>query len=229
MGTSRWQTGLFGGLAMAITAPLVAGWMTAPALAASQAPPGNNGTIKVDEAAKSLRFRGKITDTRAAQSRAFDVTIPLHHLIGHRLRGEAEPPERGLLHLGRQMRQRADRARELAHRAIGERGLEPPGVAGKLLAPEQALEAEGDRLGVDAMGPSDHRRAPMALGQRPRCPPTPTGQRQNRGRRRCGPGRSAWSGLPVTCLYPISRAYYVFVTRCWGQCTHGYFFLQACH
>src|SRR2546425_642842 len=48
MGTSRWQTGLFGGLAMAITAPLVAGWMTAPALATSQAPPGNNGTIKVD-------------------------------------------------------------------------------------------------------------------------------------------------------------------------------------
>jgi len=48
VGTSRWQTGLFGGLAMAITAPLVAGWMTAPALATSQAPPGNNGTIKVD-------------------------------------------------------------------------------------------------------------------------------------------------------------------------------------
>src|SRR5439155_4575422 len=48
MGTSRCRTWLLGGLAAAIAAPLTLGWMAVPAHAASQAPPGNNGTIKVD-------------------------------------------------------------------------------------------------------------------------------------------------------------------------------------
>ena len=44
-------------------------------------------------------------------------------------------------------------------------------VAPQLLAPDQALEAEGDRLGVHAVRPPDHHRAPVRPGQVPRRAP----------------------------------------------------------
>src|SRR5205823_521758 len=46
----------------------------------------------------------------------------------------------------------------------GANGREPAPVAPELGPPARALEAEGDRLGVDAVRPPDHERVAVALG-----------------------------------------------------------------
>ena len=66
---------------------------------------------------------------------------------------------------GGEVRERAHRARELAHRDRLARPLQPRAVALQLGVPERELEAEGHGLGVHAVGAPDHRRRPCARGR----------------------------------------------------------------
>ena len=71
-------------------------------------------------------------------------------------------PERAA-HFGfdrrRQMRERPDRTRQLAHARDGLRPAQSLAVPADLGEPEGELQAERHRLGVHAVRPADHRRA----------------------------------------------------------------------
>src|SRR5579859_5285959 len=89
------------------------------------------------------------------RGKKFRVTVALDHLRSH-LRGlKAEPAADRLFHFDSQMRGIAHRSRDLAH------GHLPRGVAEALLIapifgkPIGNLEAEGNRLGMNAMGAPD--------------------------------------------------------------------------
>ena len=64
------------------------------------------------------------------------------------------------------MRERPDGARQLADGNDLACALDSSDVARELRVPERQLEAEGHRLGMDAMRPTDHRRPPMLFGAR---------------------------------------------------------------
>ena len=53
------------------------------------------------------------------------------------------------------MRECSDRARNLAHAQIFRRGFEALQIASRFLVPDGELQAEGDRLGVNAMRAAD--------------------------------------------------------------------------
>ena len=66
-----------------------------------------------------------------------------------------------------QMRERADRARQLADGDDLARPLDARHVARQLRVPQRQLQAERHRLGVHAVRAADHRRAAMLLRARP--------------------------------------------------------------
>ena len=121
--------------------------------------------LQVANLERDLLERPRRDRERAQQRR---MAIPLHHLVGDRLRNQTEPGQGLDLELGVEVRQRPDRTRQLPDRGIGQRRAHAPHIAAELLAPHQALEAEGDRLGMDAVGASHHRRQAMLLRLVPR-------------------------------------------------------------
>ena len=66
------------------------------------------------------------------------VAVALHDLGGHRLEADAEPAADGDFHVGRQMREGADGAGDLADRGLGERAREPRLLALHLLRGRRA-------------------------------------------------------------------------------------------
>jgi hypothetical protein len=67
---------------------------------------------------------------------------------------------------GIEMGEGADGARDLADRDRFAGAQHPVEAALQLGVPERELQAEGHRLGVDAVRPADHRRPPVLLGAR---------------------------------------------------------------
>ena len=97
------------------------------------------------------------------------VAVALHHLGGHRLGAEPEPRAAPSSSTSAARWASVPTAPEsLPTAPPRSAALEPRSSAAQLLAPDQALEPEGDRLGVDAVRAADHRRAAVALGERPR-------------------------------------------------------------
>ena len=86
------------------------------------------------------------------------MAVALHDLRGGRLEADPEPRAHRLLHRGRQVRERADGARDLADRGLLERAREPHALAAHLLGEHEQLEAERGGLGVHAVGAADARR-----------------------------------------------------------------------
>ena len=100
----------------------------------------------------------------------FGVTIALDHLRGDRRGLEAKPLADARLDRGIEVREGPDRAGDLADGddvAGAQHAIE---IALKLRVPQRQLEPERHRLGVHAVRPADHRRAPVFLGAR-RAPP----------------------------------------------------------
>ena len=83
------------------------------------------------------------------------VAVALHDLGGHRLEADAEPVADGSFHVGREMREGADRAGELPDRGVGERAGEPLALALHLFVKDEQLEPEGGRLRMHPVGPAD--------------------------------------------------------------------------
>ena len=86
------------------------------------------------------------------------VPIALHHLGRRRLEPDAELPAHGFFHGGIEMRERADGAGDLADRGLVERAREPLATPAQGAVQHQQLQPERRRLGMDAVGPPDHRR-----------------------------------------------------------------------
>ena len=101
---------------------------------------------------------GELLDHRADQRHRVHeagVAIALHDLGRSRLEADAEPRAHGLLHGGIEVREGADGARDLADRGLVDRAREPLAVAAQRLVQHQQLQAEGRRLGVDAVRAAD--------------------------------------------------------------------------
>ena len=77
---------------------------------------------------------------------------------------QAQPRADRLLDLRRQVREGAHGARELAVGDRGPRAVEPLELPLQLRVPQGHLQAEGHRLGVDAVRAADHRRVLVAQG-----------------------------------------------------------------
>ena len=92
------------------------------------------------------------------------VTVALQDLRRARSRLEAEPLAGDALHLGLGGRVRADGAGELADAQALDRAHEPLPVAIERERPAGELEAEGRRLGVDAVRATHADRLPVLLG-----------------------------------------------------------------
>src|SRR4051794_26906950 len=88
------------------------------------------------------------------------------HLRRDRIRLESEALAGDALDLGVDRRVGADRARELADAAAGERPLDTAAGAVELERPTGELPAERGRLGVDAVRAADADRPAMLLGER---------------------------------------------------------------
>ena len=86
------------------------------------------------------------------------VAVALDDLRGDGRGLEAEPRADAFFVLGLEMAEGADRAGELAHAHVFGGGIEAGEVALHLGVPVEQLEAEGRRLGVDAVGAADGRR-----------------------------------------------------------------------
>jgi hypothetical protein len=83
------------------------------------------------------------------------VAVALDDLRGHRRGLEAQPRADALFVLGLQVAEGADGAGELADAHVLGGGVEAGQVALHLRIPVEQLEAEGGRLGVDAVGAAD--------------------------------------------------------------------------
>ena len=93
------------------------------------------------------------------------VAIALDHLRRDRRRRQTQRSTDVALDRRRQVRERADRARQLADGDDLARAPETHDVSSELGVPQRELETEGHRLGMHAVRASDHRRASML--QRP--------------------------------------------------------------
>ena len=95
------------------------------------------------------------------------VAVALNHLRSDRRRLEPEAAADVRFDRRRQVRKRADRARELAdgHRLAGT--AHPRHVSRQLRVPQRELQTERHRLRVNAVRAADHRRAAMLLGALP--------------------------------------------------------------
>ena len=89
------------------------------------------------------------------------MSIALYHLRRDRRRLEAEPLAHARFDVGVEMRKRADGAGKLADRHDVARAQDAIEIALQLRVPQRQLEAERHRFGVNAVRPSDHRRAPV--------------------------------------------------------------------
>ncbi|GBC78241.1 hypothetical protein HRbin08_01728 [bacterium HR08] len=88
----------------------------------------------------------------------FGVAIARDDLRGDRLRSQSQAAADGLLHLGIEMGERADGARDLPHADLLASAPHALPIPLRLRVPQGELQAEGDRLGMDAMRASDHGR-----------------------------------------------------------------------
>jgi hypothetical protein len=86
------------------------------------------------------------------------VPVALDHLRGHGRGLETEPRADALLVLGLEMAECADSSRQLAHAHVLGGRVEASQVALHLRIPVQQLQAEGRRLGMDAVRAADRRR-----------------------------------------------------------------------
>ena len=89
------------------------------------------------------------------------MAIAADDLGRRRVRLQAQSVEHVLLDLGADVGVGADRAGDAAHADHLARSRQPLGVALELGQPAGGLEAEGHRLGVDAVAAADHRRVAM--------------------------------------------------------------------
>ena len=92
------------------------------------------------------------------------VPVAGHDLGGDVLAVETERGERGRLHARIGVRVRPDGARELPDPHAVEGRLQADTLAAHLGHPPEQLQAEGGRLGVDAVGAADDGRVPELLG-----------------------------------------------------------------
>ncbi len=95
------------------------------------------------------------------------VPVARHDLRGERFRHQAESLADVGLDLRRQVRERPDRARQLAEAHAVARRAQALDVALHLGRTSRPLQPEGDGLGVDAVRAPDHRRAAVVLGLNP--------------------------------------------------------------
>ena len=95
------------------------------------------------------------------------MAVALNHLGCNRRRLQAETAADVGLDRGRQVRKRADGARELADRYGLARAAHTGDVPRELREPERQLQAERHRLGMHAVRAADHRRPPMLVGALP--------------------------------------------------------------
>ena len=103
-------------------------------------------------------FDGDLVERAADNRQRGDVgrvPVALDDLRGHRRRLQAQPRADALFVLGLQVAKGADGAGELAHAHVFGRRVEAGQVALHLGVPVQQLEAEGGRLGVNAVGAAD--------------------------------------------------------------------------
>ena len=89
------------------------------------------------------------------------MAVARHDLRRDRFSGDAEAREDALFVVRRVARVGADRPRDRADARGGESLLEPPRVALRLEGETSQLQAEGRRLGMDAVGASDAERRGM--------------------------------------------------------------------
>ena len=111
-------------------------------------------------------MRSQVPASTASGREERRVAVARHDLRRDRLGREPEPPSTAGLDLGRVVGERADRAGQLADRDLVARLDQRAPAAAQLGVPARALEAEGDRLGVDAVRAADHGRVAVALGLR---------------------------------------------------------------
>jgi hypothetical protein len=110
---------------------------------------------------------GETLESRARQRDRLEqlrVAVPGHHLGGDGLPLEAQPLQHALL-VGRLVRGVcAHGTRDRPHRGLGERPLEALRVAMSLEGEARELQAEGRRLGVDAVRAPDAERVAVLAG-----------------------------------------------------------------
>ena len=94
------------------------------------------------------------------------VPVALHDLRAGRVDGEAQGRQRGRLDLRRQLRVGAHGPGDLARGQVGRGRPQARARPVQLEGPGGQLEAEGDGLGVDAVGAAHHQRAGVLPGAR---------------------------------------------------------------
>src|SRR6185295_16474686 len=100
----------------------------------------------------------------AERREEFRMPVARYDLRGHRFGDEAETLAGDALHLGIAATVHADRPGDLADADSGERALDPVAFALELERPAGELDAERDRLGMDAVRPPDHHRRAVLFG-----------------------------------------------------------------
>ena len=113
-------------------------------------------------------FEGRGRDRERCEK--LGVTVPLDHLRCDGGRLETERSADIGLDRRRQVRERADGPRELAHRHGVARAVNAPHTPRELRVPQRQLQPERHRLGMDAVRPPDHGRVPVLLGAGPNRP-----------------------------------------------------------
>ena len=154
-------------------------------------------------------IRSSVPPRMASVGQQLGVAVAAHHLGRGRVGRQAERARTRTLHLGADVGVGADRAGDLADRDPLPRARQPLRVALQLREPAGGLEAEGDRLGMDAVAAADHGGGPMLqrqpahdLQQRaPARPPRRRSRRAGRRRWRC-PARRSWSGRSAASAPP---------------------------
>ena len=99
----------------------------------------------------------RLAPRRASAVEHLRVAVPLHDLRRDGRRLEAQAAAHGLLDLGREVREGPDGARQLADGGRLARPFHALSAPNGLRVPVSELQAEGHRLGVDAVGAPDHR------------------------------------------------------------------------
>ena len=114
-------------------------------------------------------LQGELVERRRddrQRRKVFGVDVALYDLRRDGGRPEAEPRADSLFDLRVEVRERADRAADLAHSHRLARALQTRAVAPHLVEPEREGEAERGRLGVDAVRAA-HLRRGMELERAP--------------------------------------------------------------
>ena len=118
-------------------------------------------------ALQMANFDGEPLDRRrhhAERRKKRGVTVARDHLRRDRLRGQAHLARDVFLDARIDIGERADRAGNRAGRDFRARGDQPAAGAREFRVGLGELQAEGGRLGVDAMRAADRRRQPVLIG-----------------------------------------------------------------